>query len=31
MFLPHTTDDENVSCEQRPRRLTGQLGMGSPA
>jgi len=31
MFLPHTTDDGSVRCEQRPRRLTGRLGMESPA
>ncbi len=31
MFLRHTTDDENVRREQRPRRLTGRLGMESPA
>jgi len=31
MFLWHTTDDENVSCEQRLRRLTVRLGMESPA
>ncbi|OQB01736.1 MAG: hypothetical protein BWY25_00956 [Chloroflexi bacterium ADurb.Bin222] len=31
MFMLHTTANENVSREQRRRRLTGRLGMESPA
>ncbi|OQB02853.1 MAG: hypothetical protein BWY25_00286 [Chloroflexi bacterium ADurb.Bin222] len=31
MSLRHTPADANVSCEQRRRRLTGRLGMESPA